>query len=61
MDRRVRVTRYYTGAKSTPMIRLRGHWLRAAGFPQGTAVAIAVHHGKLVLTKEDQPAGPPVR
>jgi hypothetical protein len=53
MDRRVRVTRYYPGPKSAPMIRLRGHWLRLAGFPQGTPVAISVQHGKLVLTSAD--------
>ena len=60
MHRRVRVTRYFTGATSAPMIRLRGHWLRAAGFPQGTPVAITVQHGKLVLTKQEQSSVPPL-
>ena len=39
---------------SVPMIRLRGKWLRQAGFSAGQDVTIIVEHGRLVLqTTED--------
>ena len=39
---------------SVPMIRLRGKWLRQAGFSAGRDVTVIVEHGRLVLlTTED--------
>ena len=34
---------------SVPMIRLRGKWLRQAGFIAGRDVIVIVEHGRLVL------------
>jgi toxic protein SymE len=35
---------------AVPMIRLRGKWLKRAGFEEGTLVEIAVSDGRLTLT-----------
>lgn len=32
-----------------PMLRLRGDWLRQAGFPRGQDVAVEVEEGRLVI------------
>ena len=34
---------------SVPMIRLRGKWLRQAGFVAGEEVIVVVHQGRLTL------------
>ncbi len=37
------------GPRQVPMLRLRGAWLRSAGFPTGTRVSVVVTAGRLVL------------
>jgi hypothetical protein len=37
------------GPRQVPMLRLRGSWLRAAGFPNGTRVSVTIKAGRLVL------------
>ena len=32
-------------------IRLRGHWLTAAGFAPGDDITVRIRHGRLVLTR----------
>ena len=48
MDRRTITVSPY-GPRRVPMLRLRGAWLRAAGFPNGTRVSVTVEAGCLVL------------
>lgn len=38
-----------------PMIRLRGKWLTAAGFPEGQPVQVEVASGRIVLTANSPP------
>lgn len=38
---------------SVPLIRLRGKWLREAGFVPGDSVVVQVEHGRLVLEVTD--------
>lgn len=38
------------------MIRLRGRWLKRAGFREGDAVKVEVAEGRLVLTQPGDPA-----
>lgn len=47
-----RVTVGYTFRDNTavPMIRLRGKWLKRAGFEEGTPIEIIVADGRLTLT-----------
>ena len=59
MERRVRVTHSGFSEGDVPMIRMRGKWLRVAGFTQGTIVTIAVSRGKLVLSASPQVDPPP--
>jgi Toxin SymE, type I toxin-antitoxin system len=37
------------GPRQVPMLRLRGAWLLAVGFSNGTRVAVTVEAGRLVL------------
>ena len=56
MQRRVTVTYYPYRSSSVPMIRLRGHWLRRAGFRRGRRVRIEVEEDTLVLRAIDRTA-----
>ena len=47
VPRMVTVSPY--GPRQVPMLRLRGTWLQAAGFPAGTRVSVMVKAGRLVL------------
>jgi hypothetical protein len=40
-----------------PMIRLRGKWLKRAGFEEGRLVQIDVDNGRLTVTMLDKAAG----
>jgi toxic protein SymE len=40
------------GDREVPYIRLRGHWLRRAGFPPNGRIRICVRDGCLVMTCE---------
>ena len=40
---------------SVPLIRLRGKWLKEAGFTAGQKVSVLVEHGRLtILTRDDE-------
>jgi hypothetical protein len=40
---------------SVPLIRLRGKWLKEAGFTAGQKVSVLVEHGRLtILTSDDE-------
>jgi hypothetical protein len=39
------------GPRRVPMLRLRGSWLRAAGFPNGARVSVTVEAGCLVIRR----------
>jgi len=44
-------TRHYADARYVPYIRLRGHWLAAAGFSPADALDVVVTPGWVVLTR----------
>jgi Toxin SymE, type I toxin-antitoxin system len=48
--RKATVTYYFGGDPCVPMIRLRGRWLKMAGFDKGTPFRIDVTQGRLTLT-----------
>jgi toxic protein SymE len=48
--RKVTVSYSFRDKTIVPMIRLRGKWLKYAGFEEGTLVEIAVSDGRLTLT-----------
>jgi len=48
--RKTTVTYCFRDNASVPMIRLRGKWLKPAGFEEGTLVRIEVAEGRLTLT-----------
>ena len=48
--RKVTVSYSFQNNTTVPMIRLRGKWLKRAGFDEGTLVEIAVSDGRLILT-----------
>jgi hypothetical protein len=48
--RRTTVTYSFRDNASVPMIRLRGKWLKLAGFDEGVPVQVDVCQGKLTLT-----------
>lgn len=50
MQRSTTVTNILEAGSTVPMIRLRGWWLRTAGFCEGTKVRIEVRERKLTLT-----------
>jgi len=63
-DRRITVgTAHYpaihgreqSGDRDVPYIRLRGHWLRRAGFPPNGRIRVRVLDGCLVMTCESLP------
>lgn len=55
--RKVTVTYSIRERDSVPMIRLRGKWLKGAGFEEGRLVRVDVAEGKLILTlASDMPA-----
>jgi len=56
--RKVTVARISQEAGSVPMIRLRGKWLKLAGFEEGRPVRIDVCLGKLTLTMADDASTP---
>ena len=39
--------------QGVPYIRMRGHWLRAAGFEIGNKIVVSVEAGKLTLVKKE--------
>ena len=41
----------YAAPRFVPYIRLRGHWLCAAGFSPTDKLAVDVTHGKIVITR----------
>ena len=55
MHRKATVTSYFDARVTVPMIRLRGRWLKRAGFREGDALRIEVQDGRLVLTRPDDP------
>ena len=57
MNRKTSVTYFIGRGKELPMIRLRGRWLAAAGFPRGARVAVIVSRGRLTLEVAAAPAG----
>jgi len=48
--RKATVTRTFRENNRVPMIRLRGKWLRLAGFEEGTQLDVTVVQGTLTLT-----------
>lgn len=56
MHRKTTVTSCFDQGMSVPMIRLRGRWLKHAGFREGDAVRVEVAEGRLVLTQPGDPA-----
>ena len=42
-----------TNTAGIPYLRMRGQWLRAAGFEIGRQVIVNVEHGKLTLTTQE--------
>jgi hypothetical protein len=63
MHRKATVTSYFDARVTVPMIRLRGRWLKKAGFREGDALRIEVEDGRLVLTRPEGtvPARSPFR
>ena len=59
MQRKTTVTHYLDQGTPVPMIRLRGHWLKHAGFNQGQQVHVEVAAGTLVLRGVTDPTEPP--
>lgn len=55
MHRKATVTSYFDARVTVPMIRLRGGWLKRAGFREGDALRIEVEEGRLVLTRPGDP------
>jgi Toxin SymE, type I toxin-antitoxin system len=55
MHRKATVTSYFDARVTVPMIRLRGRWLKRAGFREGDALRIEVEDGRLVLTRPEGP------
>jgi Toxin SymE, type I toxin-antitoxin system len=47
--RRARVVSYWGGREPVPMLRLRGKWLRAAGFALGRRLEVQVAAEELVI------------
>lgn len=47
--RKATVTHSFRDNRSVPMIRLRGDWLKRAGFEEGTQVHVDVAEGRLTL------------
>ena len=45
----------WTGSRLSPMLRLRGAWLAAAGFGRGARVRVTIETGRLVVTVEPRP------
>lgn len=41
--------------KSTPTIMLKGLWLKAFGFSEGTQIQVQCEDGKLIITKAQEP------
>jgi hypothetical protein len=52
--RKATVTYSFRKNKSVPMIRLRGDWLRRAGFSEGMPIQVHVAGGKLTLTAGEE-------
>ena len=40
--------------KSTPIIMLKGQWLREAGFDCGTSITVKCEEGKLIITPREE-------
>jgi hypothetical protein len=51
--RKATVSYTFRDNTTVPMIRLRGKWLKRAGFEEGTRVEIIVADGSLTLTVTD--------
>jgi hypothetical protein len=54
--RKVTVTYSFRAPGYVPMIRLRGKWLNAAGFEEGTRVHVEVATGKITLSAVQETA-----
>jgi hypothetical protein len=52
--RKATVTYDFGGDPCVPMIRLRGRWLKIAGFDKGTPFRIDVTQGRLTLTAVEE-------
>lgn len=60
MDKATRVltVSYLAGGDGTaPMIRIKGRWLRDAGFEIGDRIAVQISEGKLIVTKIPEGGG----
>ena len=54
--RKMTVTYSFRDNRTVPTLRLRGEWLKRAGFDEGTPVVVDVAYGRLILTVADQEA-----
>lgn len=54
--RKATVTYSFRNNRSVPMLRLRGDWLKRAGFEEGSQVHVDVAEGTLILTLVDEEA-----
>jgi hypothetical protein len=45
------ITRPYAEPRYVPYIRLRGHWLAAAGFSPSDTLGVEVSPGRIVITR----------
>jgi len=59
--RRLTVVTRYRNHAHVPEIRMGGRWLKRAGFPSGSRLAILVTPGQLVVTVAAPPGPPPAR
>ena len=53
MHRKITVASCFDRGEIIPMIRLRGRWLRRAGFQEGQRLRLEVEDGKLILSNGD--------
>jgi hypothetical protein len=51
------LVKYYT----VPMIRMRGYWLKSAGFQIGAKIRVEVGPGRLVISQVEEPPTDRVR
>jgi hypothetical protein len=59
--RRLTVTNRSQHGAFVPQVRMTGRWLARAGFPAGCRLAVAVEHGRLVVTVTARPRPLPCR
>jgi len=56
--RKITVTYSFRENRTVPMIRLRGQWLKRAGFDEGAVLQVAVSEGRLTLTVNEAQVPP---